>query len=167
MRIRIWNNLANIKFKAFYSARSSSLAGCCGRLYSFFLSLSSAGSVAAWAIWDKYQIVWAIIVGCAQILHVAKPYIPFLGKEKDFLSASYDYDTLYLKYERLWYDLENEKIEKQEIEKLFYKYRQEEIDLEKRHKASSCPEINFITKKAQKDLNTYLALNYEMENTNE
>lgn len=161
MRTRLWNNLANIKFKAFYCSRCSSLAGTCGRAYSFFLALTSAGSVAAWAIWKQHPVVWATIVALAQVLHIAKPYIPFLGKETDFLAMSFDFERLYLQYERLWYDFDADKIPTEEAEAGFYQYRERELDIERTHKAVGCPEIGFLVRKAQRDTDSALALNFE------
>jgi hypothetical protein len=161
MRLRLWNNLANVKFKVFYCSRCSSLAGRYGRLYSFFLSFASAGSVATWAIWKQYPGVWAVVAAVAQVLHVAKSYIPFLGAEKDFLEMSFDFERLYLLYERLWYDLENERISPADAESLFYQYREKEIEVERTHKASPCPERARLMRKAQSDTYTSLALNFE------
>jgi len=161
MRTRIWNNLANIKFKAFYCSKCSSLAGTCGRVYSFFLSFASAGSVAAWAIWKQCPGLWATIVAIAQVLHIAKPYIPFLGSDKDFLEMSFDFERLYLLYERLWYDFENNTITTDQAGETFYQYREKEIEIERTHRATSCPEIGFLVRKAQRDTSTALALNFE------
>ncbi|MDZ4198433.1 MAG: hypothetical protein U1E27_04015 [Kiritimatiellia bacterium] len=153
--------MANIKFKAFYCSRCSSLAGTCGRAYSFFLAFASTGSVAAWAIWRQHSAVWAIIVAVAQVFHIAKPYIPFLGKETDFLVMSFDFERLYLQYERLWYDFEGDRIQADEAEVIFYQYREREIEIEQTHKSSSCPEIGFLIRKAQRETDSALALNFE------
>ena len=81
MRDRLWYYLQNAKFKAGYLCELSKTASTWGNIYSFILALGSAGSVAAWAIWNEFPYVWASIVGISQILHVAKPYIPFLKND--------------------------------------------------------------------------------------
>ena len=82
MRIRIWNNLVNIKFKALYCERYSAFAGLWGSVYSFIIVLGSSGSVAAWAIWKQVPGVWAAIVGLSQFLHILKTFIPIEARKK-------------------------------------------------------------------------------------
>ena len=159
MRTRIWNNLANIKFKALYCRLCSKSAGFYGQIYSFLLAFTSAGSVAAWAIWKEYPSAWAIIVAVAQILHVAKPHIPVLGKETDFLAMSFDFEKLYLQYERLWYDFDTEKIIGEEAEALFYQYRERELEIQR----ISCPDIARLVRIADRDTKSALSLNFETE----
>jgi len=161
IRTRVWNNLANIKFKGFYCGRCSSLASRCGRSYSFFLAFASAGCVAAWAIWRELPGLWAAIVAIAQALHIAKPYIPFLGSDKDFLEMSFDFERLYLEYERLWYDLENGVISEEQAEEAFYEYRHREVEIERTYKAVRCPEMRFLLSRALRDTETALALNFD------
>lgn len=162
MRTRIWNNLANIRFKAFYCDHCSTFSGTFGRVYSFFLSFVSAGCIAAWAIWQQYPILWAIIVAIAQVLHVARPYILFLKSEKEFLAMSFEYKHLYLLYERLWYDFENEVIIGELAEKKFYELREKEIQIERMYQSTHTPKINFLMSKAQHDTYSELSLNFEI-----
>jgi len=162
MRTRIWNNLANIRFKAFYCNHCSAFSGTFGRVYSFFLSFVSTGCIAAWAIWQQYPILWAIIVAIAQGLHVARPFIMFLKSEKEFLAMSFEYKHLYLSYERLWYDLENEVVTAERAEKKFYELRKKEIQIERTYQSTHTPEINFLMSKAQRDTDSELSLNFEI-----
>lgn len=160
MRERVWKNLANIKFKASYCNRYAALADRCGRFYSFVLAFASAGSVAAWAFWKHYPGLWAAIVAVAQVLQVAKPYIPFLGRSMDYLSMSFDFEKLYLLYERLWYDMEDERIGSEAADKLFYEFREREMEIERLHKAYDCRDLKFLVRKALHDSNIALALNF-------
>lgn len=162
MRTRVWNNLANVKFKALYTAQCSRWAYLGGNCYSFILAFASASSVATWAIWKLYPALWASIVGVAQLLHVAKPYVSFIGNDKDYLEMSFEFEGLYLEYERLWYDLENVRIESAQAEKQFYALRQKEIEIEKSHKHIGWwPRFEFLMQRIQRDTNTALALNFE------
>jgi hypothetical protein len=159
MRTRVWNNMANIRFKAFYCGRCSSLSGSSGRLLSFFLSFASAGSVAAWAIWKEHPIVWATTIGLAQVLHVAKPYIPFIGAEKELQSMAFEFEKLYLHYEQLWFGIDNNQMSAAKAEMIFYQYREKEIEIEKNSKVN-CPEFKHLIQKAQEDTEKALARNF-------
>lgn len=157
MRERLWEYLANIKFKALYACDCSKKADKYGRLYSLFVALASTGgSIATWAIWKEIPSAWAIIVATSQGLHIAKPYFPFIKNDKIYLEMSYDYEALYLELEKLWYSLENESITIEDAEKRFYKLREQELKIDKSHKGAHCPEFKKWIKKIAES--TYVAL---------
>ena len=120
MRKRLWYNLTNIKFQAEYLSIYSGFVRSLGNLYSIFLSVTSASSVGAWAIWKIYPSVFASIIGIAQILHIIKPYIKIFGGEARYLHMSFDLEKLYLEYEKLWFSFENNKLSEEGAEKKFY-----------------------------------------------
>ncbi|MBL4862061.1 MAG: hypothetical protein JKY09_03470 [Crocinitomicaceae bacterium] len=160
MRDRIWNNLANIRYKAIYMHECSKLVAKLGRFYSFFLAIISTSSVAAWALWQEYPSVWAIIVAVSQILHVAKPYIPYIKYDKEYLEMHFKFENLYLKYERLWFKFESNKIKDSDIEDYFYKLREQENKIQEAHKNSPTPELIYLMDRSDKKLYSILNLNF-------
>jgi hypothetical protein len=160
MRNRIWNNLANIKFKSLYTAKISRRAYHCGNAYSIFLAFASASSVAAWAIWAKYPLVWALIVSVSQVFHIAKPYIPFLKCDREFTEMSLLHGALCLSYEKLWYDCNKEKFDQEKIEKDFYIFRERELEIDKRFKHVVCPIFNGLMKRSDEEANNFLRTNF-------
>lgn len=160
MRTRIWNHLANLKFKAIYCQKYSSLAGFWGGTFSVFLALTSTGSVAAWAIWNKYPFLWAIIVGLAQVLQLAKPHLPFLGADRDLLERSFEFERLYLDAECLWQDVEAERISDDKAERRLYASKNKVLEIEKEHRRTPCREFAFLIKKAEKETLSLLALDF-------
>ena len=89
-------------------------------------------------------------------MHVAKPYFPIIKNDKEFLEMYFDFGTLYLEYERLWYDFENGKLKEQVAEERFYKCRQKEIEIEKRHKQAPCPRLDYLVNRSK--IETYADL---------
>lgn len=161
MRNRIWNNMSNIKFKALYTNALSRRSSLIGNIYSFFLSFASASSVAAWAIWKQYPLAWAIIISISQIMHIAKPYIPFIKYDKEFLEMSFDFEKIYLEYEMLWFDFENNRDASENIETRFYDLRAKENYVEKMHKHAQAPKWNRLIETVQQETYTALSLNFE------
>ncbi|MFH2011713.1 MAG: hypothetical protein ABIJ37_03260 [Pseudomonadota bacterium] len=141
MRDRIWNNLYNIKFKALYTCECSKIAERVGRFFSLFIALASAGSIATWAVWKEIPSVWASIIAVSQVLHITKHYIPFIKNDKSLLELSYEFESLYIEFEKLWYSLENEKITTDEAEQKFYELRNQALNIEKNHKEIHCPDF--------------------------
>jgi len=160
MRDRIWNHLANVKFKAFYTDKCSTRFYHISNLISFVLAIASTGSVATWALWNKFPWIWSFIVAISQLLHVAKHHLPYLKYERDLIEMSIKYDDIYLKYEMLWYDYEQKKINGIQAEENFYKLRQNENKLENDYKTVRCPEIKGIIKKAHLETLKSLKLHF-------
>ncbi len=86
----------------------------------------------------------------------------FLKSEKEFLAMSFEFKHLYLSYERLWYDLENEVVTAELAEKKFYELREKEIQIERIYQSTDTPEINFLMSKAERDTVSELSLNFEI-----
>lgn len=160
MRDRIWNHLANIKFKAIYTGKVSRCSYNIGNFYSFFLAFASASSVAAWAIWEKLPVVWATIVGISQILIIAKPYIPFVKGDREFADQSLLFDELYLSYEKLWFEYAKHNVDEEQIEKKFYILREKELDINTRFKHVVCPKFKGLIHDADEETNNYLKTNF-------
>ncbi len=152
--IRIWNNLANIKFKALYTCECSRVAGVLTRVFSFILALLS--SVAAWRLWQQHQTVWALLIGAGQILMVAVPHIPFLKSEKEFLAMSYEFENLYLCYERLWYDVRDGTVDENTAKETISELRSKEVEIEK--SGVHCPRIQKWIKRIEEDTQSVLKL---------
>lgn len=156
MRDRIWSELANIKFKAIYTEKVWRRSYHTGNIYSFFLAFASASSVATWAIWEKFPVFWAIIVGISQVLILAKPYIPFTKGEREFSDQSLLFDDLYLSYEKLWYEYKKPNVDEDQIEKKYYILREKELDINTRFKNIVCPKFKSLIHEADNETNTYL-----------
>lgn len=163
MRTQLWNNMANIKFKAIYLDECSRMADKVGRAYSLFLSFASASSVATWVVWEKMPLLWAAIVTIAQMFHLAKPYLLFMKNDKDFLEMSFEFESLYLEYERLWVAYDDGRLQGKEAEDRFYALREKEAGIEKAHKQLHCPRLNRLIIKAELQAKAALALNFTTE----
>ena len=40
-------------------------------------TISTAGSIAGWSLWDTYPSIWACVIAASQIVQVIKPLMPF------------------------------------------------------------------------------------------
>lgn len=152
--------MANIKFKAIYTGECSRQADLIGRGYSFFLAIASASSIAAWSIWKTIPGLWACLVGFGQLLHLAKPYLPLIKSDKDFLEMSFAFESLYLEYERFWVAYDEDRMPEDDVDARFYALREKEIAIEKMHKHAQCPRFQKLIAKAEQEAKTCLALNF-------
>lgn len=155
MRNRTWNLLADIKFKALYTHECYQKSDRYFRFISLFVALTSASSIASWAIWSNISTSWATLIAISQVFVVGMPFFPFIKNDKSFLEMSYEFESLYLKTEKLWYSLEKESANQKKLEKQFFKIKEQALQIEKSHRGVSCPEfkhwlqkINIATDKA-------------------
>jgi len=156
MRNRLWNHLQNAKFKSLYLSKVSKRAYVWGNAYSFVLAFASASSVAAWAIWETIPTIWAAIVAISQLLHIAKPYFPFLKNDRDFYEMSFIYEKLYVTYERLWFKYEDGKINSDVVEDTFYDLRQSEMDMMDKFKHIHCPYYKNLSNRVSQEVSKEL-----------
>lgn len=163
MRDRIWYNLQNSKFKCAYLTKVSNRAFIWGNAYSFFLAFTSASSVAAWTIWNNVPAIWGGIVALSQVLHIAKPYVPFFKHDRDFMEMAHIYDKLYLSYEKLWFKFEKEKIPENKAEKEFYSLRDKEMNMNNHFKHVYSPNFKGLVKQASEEVNSELSSTFMRE----
>jgi hypothetical protein len=156
----VWNNLANTKFKAIYTYECSRMADRYRRVTSAMLALTSTSSVAAWAIWQQHPAIWGAIIGISQVAQVLKPYVPFIGSDKEFLEMSFEFDQLYLEYEKLWYAASARSIDDAGLSQRISELHKKGLDIEKAHKNTRTPRRKQWVEKAYAETENFLKLNF-------
>jgi hypothetical protein len=104
--------------------------------------------------------MWASVVGVSQFLHIAKPYVPFIKHEKEYRDMSLLYESLYLAYERLWYDFSKGVVDSEKLEETFFNLRKQEHNLSTRFKHVICPEYKSLILKADEQTNKFIENNF-------
>lgn len=73
------------------------------------------------------------------------------------MEMSFEYGAIYLELEKLWYQVENNKIDHDTAEAAFYSLREKELKMSKVYSDIHCPQPNWLIKKAEEK--TISALN--------
>jgi len=163
MRERIWNNLLDIRFKAFYIDLLSSKFQKRDRYINIFLALASSGSIAAWTIWKEVPIVWGLIIALSQVIQVVKPYFPYMKISKYLDEVYIKLLGLHLDYERLWYTFDNEDITEKTATEKFFELNSKEHEIFKSSDGSISLEDDRIEKKTYLLMQTYVKNNYNID----
>ena len=71
-----WNFYVDMGHKKAYYHRYLLGSTRTSRLMDIFTMVTSASSIAGWAIWGQYKTLWAIIIGASQLASVVFPYFP-------------------------------------------------------------------------------------------
>ena len=120
MRNQIWNTLQNSIYKSFVIEELIAFYQERERWTSIAIALASSGSIATWAVWSRYPMLWGGIIALSQVLSFIKPYFPYnkylneLEEKKNFaLKVNLD-------FERLWYKMQYDKITEGESVQEFF-----------------------------------------------
>jgi hypothetical protein len=123
MKNQIWATLCDVKFKAYTISILVSKYQRWERNTNIFVALVSSSSIASWAIWDKYQLVWSSIIVTSQIVTVLKPYFPYFKYVKELNSRSQKMDVLSIDFEKLWYDFQVNNLESKNVSDEFFRLK--------------------------------------------
>ncbi len=163
MRVQIWASLCDFKFKAYLISILVNKYQKWDRNINIFIAFAASSSIASWAIWQKYDLVWSLIIVASQVINVIKPYIPYFKFVKELNLRSQKLDILTIEYEQLWYQFNNRKISEDEAAKMYF-------DLKKRisELLNFGDDILFHTskrneKKANEKMKNYLKTNYNIK----
>ena len=125
-------------------------------MLAFAIAITSASTVGAWTIWQQHRTLWAVIIAVGQILLIALPHVPFLKSEKEFLSMSFEFESLYLRYEQLWYDFRDGTIDDNAAKLAINELRAKEVEIEKA--GVRCPRVQRWMKRVAADAESVLKL---------
>jgi len=125
MRKQIWAELCNLRFKGYCLRFLTIKFQKWDRNVNIFLAISSSGSIAAWAIWESTTLIWGAVIAFSQVITVVKPYFPYFRYTKEINSKTIKIEVLNIEFERLWYKIENKKINEEEAAELYFTYQKE------------------------------------------
>ena len=125
MREKIWAALVNLRYKGYLIDLLVNAFQRWDRNINIFLALTSSGSIAAWAIWKKYEITWGIIIAMSQIVTVIKPYFPYYKYVKELNAKSLKIENLNIEFERLWDKLQRGKLDEDQAADIYYSLQKE------------------------------------------
>jgi hypothetical protein len=100
---KYWNQLKELRVHVYYVQLYAEQQSRYDHWLNIFLAVTSSSSIAAWAIWTEYQMVWACIIASSQVIAAVKHLLPYkkrlnaLNKLGDILSL------IALKAEKDWF----------------------------------------------------------------
>ena len=162
LRIRIWNNLVTSKFKCFYVERLIERNQRYRKIIAVFLTVTTLGSVSAWAIWEKLPLVWAAIISTSQIISVLKSVFSFEKRIKFLIEMRSKLCEVELEFEQLFSDFNSSKYGNDEASSSFFQLQKRLVEATKPSEMNILKERWGISKKAQSDTETFINRNYNL-----
>ena len=162
LRTRIWNNLVTSKFKCFYIERLIERNQIYNKVIVGFLTVTTLGSVSAWAIWDKFPMVWAAIIASSQVVSALRPVFSFEKRIKYLIEIRSILCDIELEFEQLYSDFNSFNKNDEEAVKCFFLLKKRLIEATKPTEKNIIKDRLSLKKKAQSDTNTYFIRNYNL-----
>ena len=127
-----------------------------------FLAITSSSSIAAWAIWQKHDIVWAVIIALSQVVTAVKPFLPFKVRLKAVADLNDRIQDISLECEKGWFAVAEGELTEKEIHEHCIKLRNDALTAEKKClKNIVLPKNKKLLKRAEQDADLYLTKNYQ------
>ncbi len=79
-----------------------------------FLAITSSASIASWAIWSDYAMVWGCIIAISQVVTALKPIFPFSKHVHTLNTRCYKHEALFLELDNLWFNLKDGSISEEQ-----------------------------------------------------
>lgn len=162
MRERYWKLYFSIKHESYYYKHFQLLLKRINWIITAILTLTTLSSIAAWDIWDKYRIVWAIIICFSQVIQALFPKLPYndLLISTRFMISSLDRLLLDIDYD--WMDIGIHDLSDDEILVLFRKRQRCYSSLVNQFFAGEyLPVIKYCEKKAERDCKCFFSVTYQ------
>jgi hypothetical protein len=163
MKKKIWATLNNVQFKGYCLDLLIDKFQKIDRNINIYLAIASSGSIAAWAIWDQFPMVWGIIIASTQVITVVKPYIPYFKYVKELKGKLLKIENLNIELERLWYYYTNKKISDEEIEARYFELKKEITEVLNFQDDTILTVTDEIEEKANNKMRIFLKTNYNLE----
>ena len=133
MQERYWNTMVQAKFSCYYLEMQHESSVKMERSINIFLAIMSCGSIAGWAIWNRFAIIWAILVAFSQVISAILHFLPYSKRAEELFKYCWELNEISRKMEHDWFavasgDLSeheiNEQIDntKKETNAISYKY---------------------------------------------
>ncbi|MFP9118132.1 hypothetical protein ACLI08_10125 [Flavobacterium sp. RNTU_13] len=125
MRERFWNTFINYKYKGYVIELLYCKYQKWERNTNVFLAIASSSSIAAWALWNELDWIWASIIALSQLINAVKPFFPYNKYVKELGAKSLKIENLNIECEKLWDKMQNDNIDEEDAENRYYEIKKE------------------------------------------
>jgi hypothetical protein len=112
------------------------------RKLNMFLAVATSGSIAAWAVWSKFPLLWAGIIAVSQVISVIKPYLPYERRINEINKLNIQLTSLYNEIEAKWYYFANGLLSDEEMNNVYYEYNKRWIENETQYFSNDSLPVN-------------------------
>jgi len=159
---KYWNLLKELKTHIIYLHKYAERSECWDKVVNMILATASSSSIAAWAIWQEHQLIWAVIIALSQVITAIKPFLPFKQRLKPISDLNDRIQEVSLVCEKHWYSVAEGELTEREIHDLYISLKDQSLYAEQKAlKGIVIPKSGKILAEAEKEADLYLSNNYQ------
>jgi hypothetical protein len=159
-----WNELVQLKSHIYYLDEYLSLTVKIDRWVNGLLAFTSSTSIATWAVWQRYQLLWACLIGVSQVVTALKPLLPYESRRKAISALLPELNDLWLFAGRNWFSVSKGKLTEEQVNNLVFDVRQKkEATIQKHLTSTSLPDNEGCVEKAKAKTKIYFRDTYQVE----
>jgi len=159
---KYWSLLKELKTHVIYLHNYAASSVWWDKATNIFLAITSSSSIAAWALWQEYQMVWAVIIAVSQVITAIKPFLPFRQRLKPISDLNDHMQDISLECEKHWFSVAEGELTEKEIHELYISLKDKSLKAEKKAlKDLVLPKNAKILAKAELDADQYLSNTYQ------
>jgi len=158
---RYWAQLKDLRtqvfFLNFYAAESENR----DKAVDIFLAFTSSASIAAWAIWQHYPMLWALIIAISQVVTATKSFLPYKKRLKIIPEFSDAIEAIALESEKGWFYVAEGLLTLEEINDKYFDLAEKLLKAEKKFMTGMVlPRKVKLLKRAEVEADKYLTTRY-------
>jgi len=102
---RFWKELHQLRVHVYYLEIYHEKSELINKAINIFLAITSSSSICGWAIWSRYDFIWAIIIALSQLINAIKHFLPYRNRLKSLRSILFEFEELLTSSEMRWFDV--------------------------------------------------------------
>jgi hypothetical protein len=160
-QLQYWNLLKELKVHVIYLHLYISKDEKVDRIIDIFLAILSSTSIAAWAVWQQYPMVWAGLIAVSQIITAIKPFLPYKTRIKLLSELNDQIQILSLECEKGWFDVSEGVLTNREIHAKRMEFKNKTAKAERTVlNSTTFPKNDRLLKMAEQEADKYFSSNF-------
>jgi hypothetical protein len=153
---RYWQELYDLRSHATYISIYLCKTELHDRYIKIIIAIASSSSIGAWVVWEKFGMLWALIIAASQVLTVISAYLPYKVRLKALTGFQPAIEELSLYAEERWFDVAEGKLTEENIHKLQFEIKSKKAKLQDRYlKNTPLPDREKYLSKAEEQSGQY------------
>jgi exo-beta-1,3-glucanase (GH17 family) len=130
------------------------------RILKIITALTASSSIGAWAIWNKYSMLWGSAIAASQVITAITPYLPYKGQIKAYSALINELNALMLEAEKKWLSISEGELTKNDIHKTIFAIKIKKQALLRKHIKTTLPKNAKFHDDAERESSDYLSSSY-------
>ena len=155
-----WQEFTQLKLDACYVRDYRNSIGRAETTVAAIRAIASSASIAAWAVWRRYAILWATFIAASQVADALRDVFPFRKRRQALSGWSNALNRLFVDAQRDWDSISAGKISNAKISTLTHQLRQRMQRYEETYIPDGLPRKQELFEAAQSEMEAFFRTRY-------